>query len=380
MGLKQRAGHVYSAVEGFFDRLKLGYKWRTGRWKPITILCYRGYGTRQRLMLRGRILEDRGVTELDPGASRWRHARNMLDRIGSDEIPGARLAVRFGDQEFEATTGNEGHFVLDIAPDEPLDHEREIHEIELELLAPRAREQGAVRAVGEVRVPPRSARLAVVSDIDDTIVPTQATDTLRMLKIVMTRSAARRPPFEGVAAFYEALRDGPDGDARNPLFYVSSSPWNFYDLFDRLMDLHGVPPGPILLKDFGFAEDKFLKKGHEGYKIGRVTRLLELYPDLPFVLVGDSGQRDPEVYHHIAERYPDRIRAIYIREIEPGNRTARDRGVRDLARETEAFGVPMRLVADTLAAAEHAAELGLIGEAALARVAQAVERDRSSSA
>ena len=85
---------------------------------------------------------------------------------------------------------------------------------------------------------------------------------------------------------------GPDSKSSNPVFYVSSSPWNIYDMLVDFLNVHGVPPGPLFLKDWSLS---VLGK-HRDYKLGVIRRLLRTYEDLPFVLIGDSGEEDPEIY------------------------------------------------------------------------------------
>ena len=148
----------------------------------------------------------------------------MYRRFNSHEIPGARLEVRFGRQVSEATADHEGYFDLRIVPDEPPDLARAWHEVHLRLLAPTIPEQPPVEAVGHVLIPPPQADFGVISDIDDTIVHTSATDPLAMARVVALNNPHTRVPFEGVAALYQALRKGPGGSGYNPIFYVSSSP------------------------------------------------------------------------------------------------------------------------------------------------------------
>jgi phosphatidate phosphatase APP1 len=88
-----------------------------------------------------------------------------------------------------------------------------------------------------------------------------------------------------------------------------------------------------------------------------IRKVLDVNPQLPFVLIGDSGQQDPEIYTQVVRENPGRIRAIYIRDV---TEEQRDESVRELIRTAEAFNVPMLLVPDTVEAAEHAASLGLI--------------------
>jgi phosphatidate phosphatase APP1 len=170
-----------------------------------------------------------------------------------------------------------------------------------------------------------------------------------------------------VAAFYEALQRGADGREHNPIFYVSSSPWNIYDVLEDFLDVHGVPPGPLFLKDWSLG---VLGK-HRDHKLGIIRSLLETYPELPFVLIGDSGEEDPEIYRQAVREHPGRVRAIYIRDV---TTAARDAEVRAIAKEVRALGVEMVLAPDTAVAAEHAASIGLIAPDAVSEI-----RARSSA-
>ena len=138
---------------------------------------------------------------------------------------------------------------------------------------------------------------------------------------------------------------------------MSSSPWNLYDLLVDFFRIQGIPKGPILLRDFSLTAKLFSSEGHHTHKLAMIRKVLDVNPQLPFVLIGDSGQQDPEIYSQVVRENPGRIRAIYIRDV---SEDQRDEAVRELIRTTEAFNVPMLLVADTVAAAEHAASLGLI--------------------
>ena len=75
------------------------------------------------------------------------------------------------------------------------------------------------------------------------MVRSSATNALKMAWIVLLNNAHTRLPFAGVNVFYEALQRGAEGRDLNPIFYVSSSPWNIYDLLEDFLDVHGVPAG-----------------------------------------------------------------------------------------------------------------------------------------
>ena len=112
-------------------------------------------------------------------------------------------------------------------------------------------------SIGEVLVaPPARRRSASISDLDDTVIQSRVTSFLQAVRTVMLGNARTRLPFPGVAAFYRALERGGDGgDEQNPIFYVSSSPWNIHDLIAEFLDVQGIPTGPIRLRDWDIVLD-----------------------------------------------------------------------------------------------------------------------------
>jgi phosphatidate phosphatase APP1 len=349
-----------NAVEQRFDRLRFEAKRRLGLLDPFEILPYRGHGTSHEFFLKGRVLEERGITRSGQHDGPWDNLRNMARRFASDEVPRARVRASFGDLRLDTVADEEGFFEVRLELPEPLTGPTRWHSVELELLHPGSPGRGPVRSTGQVLVP-TGADFGVISDIDDTVVRSSATNVLKMAWIVLLNNAHTRLPFEGVNAFYEALRRGLEGQTHNPIFYVSSSPWNIYDVLEDFLNVHGVPEGPLFLKDWS---PSVLGK-HRTYKLGVIRTLLRTYPDLPFVLIGDSGEEDPEIYLQTVREHPGRISAIYIRDVTSGGRDAE---VQAIASEARSLGTEMIAVADTAAAAEHAASIGLIAPDAVPEI------------
>jgi len=359
-GLRRTALSAARVIEERFDALRFRFKQRFGLLDPFEILPYRGHGTNRELFLRGRVLEQTGITHAGQDDPVWRNVLNMARRFASDEVAGARVRASFGGLQVETTADAEGFFDVRFRLAEPLEDTATWHPVELDLLSPPSPGGGEVRSVGHVLVP-CGAGFGVISDLDDTVVRSSATNVLKMAWIVVRNNAHTRLPFEGVGAFYEALQRGKDGDASNPILYVSSSPWNIYDMLEDFLNVHGVPPGPLFLKDWS---PTVLGK-HQDYKLGLISRLLDTYEDLPFVLIGDSGEEDPEIYLQAVREYPKRIKAVYIRDVTSHER---DVEVKALANQTRKLGTEMVAVPDTIAAAEHAASIGLIAPDAIATV------------
>lgn len=352
-------------LEERIDRARHGIKRRAGRRPPFALLAFPGYGCPDRLVFMGRAIEDRGVRPSAAEDSRLRNLMNIYRRMHAGELPGARVRVEFADQAQEITADPHGFFEVWLTTEQPLATTTGWVEATLTLLDPHSRRQGTVSATATMRVPEPSGTFGIISDLDDTVIHTDATSLLRMARNVLFANARTRLPFPGVAAFYQALEQGPSGKAHNPVYYVSSGPWNLYDLVHEFLLVQGIPDGPITLRRWSLASRSTLPTQHATAKLEAIRRILDLTP-LPFILIGDSGQEDPEVYREIVHDYPGRVLAVYIRNV--SKRPERSGQIRALAAEVLDGGVPLVLAADTVELAEHAAAHGWVHRDSLAAV------------
>jgi phosphatidate phosphatase APP1 len=339
-----------------YDNLSSGIRHRLGFNGPVHIVPYRSYGTADRIYIKGRVLEDKGITKATDKDSIMSNLLNMYKRFESDEVRDAVLRVRFQDQEHQVLTDKEGYFTINLMPG-PLSPGRLWQEASLELVSAPAPFDPGLSHHAEVLVPPDDAEYGIISDIDDTVVKTSATDILAMSRTVLLHNAHTRLPFAGVSAFYKALQRGRNGRCNNPFFYVSSSPWNMYDLLQDFLDLNGIPAGPLLLRDFGLRLGRMFHSGHMAHKFREIEDILFTYPRLKFILIGDSGQEDPVIYQEVVRKFPGRILAIYIRDVQVPER---ERIAVKISESLGADKVDMIIVDNTVEAAAHAARTGLI--------------------
>jgi phosphatidate phosphatase APP1 len=355
--LGRRARHAVDRLERLVDR------------DPYHVVGYRGYGAEGRALVLGRAMQDEGLGDPDPAASRWRNLMHALKRLESDPLPFATVRARVAGFEAELRADDEG-FVrawVDLPAALPPGG---WHRVDLELRHP---ERPASPGAGEILTRGPASRFGVISDMDDTVLQSQVTDFIRAARTVLLENARTRLPFPGVAAFYRALAAGAGAEA-NPIFYVSNSPWNLYDLITDFLDVQQIPVGPVLLRDLDLGLRLRRRPPH---KPGTIAEVLETYPRVPFILVGDSGQEDPEIYSRIVRDHPGRILAVYIRNVRP--HPERVAAVRRLAEEVVAAGSSLILADDTLAAARHAAEHGWIDPAALGEIAGEKRDDEGAS-
>ena len=369
MHWKTALGNVIGGADDAYDKLLLDFRTRMGMLKPVQICTYRTFGSEERVYFMGRVIEENNLKPATNRDSLWNNMLNMYRRFNSHEVRGARLEVRFQGRTFSGNTDNEGYFIIEAEAGAQHFYTQEPwQDAEVELLdVPEPHQlEGPVRTAALVRMGSQHAEYGIISDLDDTVIESFATNRLKMAQTVFLNNSYTRLPFPGVPAFYKALQKGRTPEDGNPIFYVSSSPWNLYDFLIDFMRVHDIPHGPVMLRDTGFDKGKLFAKDHLGHKMSKIERILNTYPDMKFILIGDSGQKDPLVYSEVIRRYQGRILACYIRDVKLPNKA---KAVLEIAEGMDEE-VPMVLVEDTVAAAKHALKCGYIPEEAITDIVQ----------
>ena len=226
-------------------------------------------------------------------------------------IADAKLSARFGDIETVIRTDPDGYFRLHLDLPGPPPTDRLWHQVSVRLDEP-----ATIEVEGDVFVPRDDCSFVVISDIDDTVMHTGVANKLMMMWRLFVQGAESRTAFPGMAAFLSALHRGRMQQDTNPMLYVSRAPWAIYGVLDRFFNAHGIPIGPILfLREWGLTLQHPLPRRGKGHKIGLIRQMITHYEDMPFILIGDSGQRDPEIYAEIIKTFPNRVLAVYIRDV-----------------------------------------------------------------
>jgi phosphatidate phosphatase APP1 len=341
------------------------------------IVPYRGYAHGTRVLVHGRAQEQKSIPAATATDSVWRNLLSTYKRIDADPLAYARVQVAIGGAEQEVVADDEGFFRAWIDLPTPLPSGEPWRPVSLRLLSPVRAGQPDVRSEGQVRVPEDTATFGVISDLDDTVIQSRITSFLQAVRTVMLGNARTRLPFPGVAAFYQALERGGDGTRRNPIFYVSSSPWNIHDIIADFMDIQGIPRGPINLRDWDIVLSALTSSRLGNFKEPVIREIMELYPAMKFILIGDNSQKDPEIYRKIIGEFPGRVLAIYIRNVDAN--PERSASVQALAKQVLAAGSTLILADDTYAAAQHAAEQGWITRESLPAIKEEKKADEGTT-
>lgn len=157
------------------------------------------------------------------------------------------------------------------------------------------------------KVPPTG--VSVVSDIDDTVKVTEVSDRKELLRNTFLR------PFVAVEGMADLYRNWAEGGA--VFHYVSGSPWQLYPVLSEFLDGEGFPRGGYYLRDFNLGPSGWsdILSAPKDAKARWIEMLLDRFPGRTFILVGDSGERDPEIYGDAARNHPKQVSLILIRDV-----------------------------------------------------------------
>lgn len=302
-----------------------------GYGERVRLIPYAGYRNAGCLILGGRVV--RFGEPMDAGSGALARLRAMIAIYDSAELPGVTVRLAGYGRSAEAVSDDEGYFAFDMPLDQPLPDKTRWEQVTLS--APgRLAQAEAVPA--PVLAPGTDGHWGVISDIDDTVIETGATDLVKNWRRVLVETPSERLAVPGAASLFRAIAKDHAAPAR-PFFYVSASPWNLYGFIAEFMEVNAIPHAPMFLKDWGIDADTLLMDGHEPHKLAAIREIMAFYPGFRFLLVGDNGERDVEIYAAIAQEFGARVAGVFIRDTLG---TCRDGTKAELLQAIEAAGVP----------------------------------------
>ncbi len=340
--LTDPALHVAARLENRF------VAWRTERarsrgYTPL-VIPYTGYGATDWIRVLGRVMLNRGTHRLtgEPMGTRgWRSFTSV-------PVQGARVRVEVGGSSAEVTADRSG--LVDAVVEVDLDpgwHRIAYHVEDSE------------PTYGRVYVVDPEARFGLVSDIDDTVMITALPRPLLAAWHTFVVNEHARSTTPGMPVLYERLTGSHAG---TPVVYLSTGAWNVAPTLTRFLSRNLYPAGALLLTDWGPTPDALFRDGTK-HKRDALERLAREFPEMRWLLVGDDGQHDPETYGRFCELHPDRVVAVCIRQLTPGEAVLAGSGNRRHVRR-DGSKVPWFFGNDGAALAEQLEAAGLLGSSA----------------
>lgn len=297
MNLKIYLARIASVAERIFDAVK-----PKREYGDIEIDPYFGHATSSHIVLRGRVLSRRAikaVEELEEDPSLWMNFKSMIALFNTREI--SDVPITCG--TVETLSDEEGYFELTL-PRPPNKSGWSLHQVRFG--------QDGESAELAALLPSPNAKYGIISDIDDTLIKTDAWSLSRNLWNSLTGNAQSRHVFPDGVDLMAQLHAGD-----NPVYYVSSSPWNLHGFLNEIFERAGLIRGPKFLRDLGISDRKFITNTHGQHKGDAIDEILAANPELPFILLGDTGQHDAHAYYNAIQRHPGRFQQIILRTPKP---------------------------------------------------------------
>jgi hypothetical protein len=229
-----------------------------------------------------------------------------------DNKRGRRLSLELGERLYTlASTRRNGHSLteLQIPVGAPKDCRPDAADGVRPLTFRACLPQGDSRLFEGVAYALGAKGWSVVSDIDDTIKVSEVSDRRALLSNTFLKE------YQGVAGMSEAYRRWSSAGAA--FHYVSASPWQLYEALAKFLRADGFPPGSMHLKQLRWKDKSVIDlfKSGKSTKRAALAPLLAAFPQRSFVLIGDSGEKDLELYGEMARLYPSQVKYIFIRNI-----------------------------------------------------------------
>ena len=319
--------------------------------KPI-IKLYRGYANEQELIVMGHVFLPTKKVDYDFQDNNFKNASSIIGMYRMKTWANADIYLKHDQKTIHTRTLNDGYFKFCIPLDQ-IDYGWIEYEVSLKY-------DNKTIAATESYIRPKIDHLGIISDIDDTFLVSYTLNPLRKIYNLLFKNVNRRKIFEDVTVHYQALsQSGRNTDEElNVFFYVSSSEWNLYRFIVKFTEIHQLPKAVLLLKDIKTSLTNFFWTGRGGHnhKFEKIKHILEFYPNLKYVLIGDDSQEDPYLYEAISKIFPLTIQAIYIRQ------TAKDKKKKVIKtlQNLESLSVEVCYFKTSNEAIAHSKKIGLI--------------------
>jgi phosphatidate phosphatase APP1 len=278
--------------------------------KPILKL-YRGYANEQELIVMGHVFRPKSTLEYDFQKKNFKNASSVIRLFQNKTQANADVYLELNNVKIHTRTLNDGYFKFCV----PLDQLSHYGWIDYQVSIIHESETIITK---ESYIRPHKGNLGIISDIDDTFLVSHTLNPLKKLYVLLFENINKRKIFEDVVPHYQALSAAgrENTEEANAFFYVSSSEWNLYRFIVKFTEMHQMPKAVLLLKDIKTSLIDFFGtgRGNHNHKFDKIKHILEFYPNLEYVLLGDDSQHDPYLYEAICKIFPVTVKAIYIRQ------------------------------------------------------------------
>jgi phosphatidate phosphatase APP1 len=320
--------------------------------EPILKL-YRGYANEEELIVMGHVFKPTKTKDYAFEKKKFKNASSIISLFRVKTQSNADVYLKHNNTTIHTKTLVDGYFKFCLPVDPNVGHGWIDYEVSI------IHKQKTI-AVKESYIRPKTGNLGIISDIDDTFLVSYTMNPLRKIYVLLFRNVNSRKVFEDVVTHYQALSSSGriNNEEQNAFFYVSSSEWNLYRFIVKFTEIHKLPKAVLLLKDIKTSLTDFFwtGRGEHNHKFEKIKHILEFYPNLKYVLLGDDSQNDPFLYEAICKIFPVTVKAVYIRKTSLQDKEKVSIALKNL----ESLGVSTCYFTHSSEAITHSKKIGLI--------------------
>ncbi len=273
------------------------------------IVIYHAYGNNHQVIVQGRMEKKKDFKKVTQDDGWFRNLWRRLRQVEGDEIESANINLSINQETFKTKGDDEGYFEFNVKTKEVLpmgyqkivlhiDGNKNLHETKATII-------DSTPLVG------------IISDFDDTMIVSDVTNKIKLGFNTMFKNYKQRTLVPTMLErFKKILAQNPQGRP-STLFILSGSPQQLFTPIEQFLDYYHFPKRTLILKK-AHGDNKDPLTDQFAYKTQKIERLIKLYPHIKWVMFGDSGEKDYQVYKAIKEKYPKKVKSYYIRNVESG--------------------------------------------------------------
>ena len=320
--------------------------------KPILKL-YRGYANEQELIVMGHVFKPTSIEEYNFQKKNLKNATSVIKMFQIKTQANADVYLKHNNSKIHTKTLADGYFKFCV----PLDQDKNYGWIDYEVSI--VYKNGTI-TTKDSYIRPHKGNLGIISDIDDTFLVSHTLNPLKKLYVLLFKNVNKRKIYEDVVTHYQALSTAGryNKEEFNAFFYVSSSEWNLYRFITKFTEIHKLPKAVLLLKDIKTSLTDFFMtgRGNHNHKFDKIKHILEFYPNLEYVLLGDDSQHDPFLYEAICKIFPVTVKAVYIRQ----TGSTKKEKIMTVMKNLETLNVSICYFKNSSEAIAHSQSIGII--------------------
>jgi len=273
------------------------------------IVVYHAYGNIHQIVIQGRMEKKKTFTEAKEDDNWFQNIWRTVRQVKGDEIKNQTIFALVNHEKFKTKGDDEGYFEFNITTQEALNTGYKT--ITLYIEGNSNAQETEVMVIGSEPL------VGIISDFDDTMIVSDVTNKIKLGYNTVFKNYKQRTVVPTMLERFQKILAQNPKDAPSTLFILSGSPQQLFIAVEDFLAFHHFPKHTLILKK-AHGEHKDPLTDQFAYKTQKIERLIKLYPKMRWVMFGDSGEKDAEIYKFIKEKYPNKVISYHIRDVESG--------------------------------------------------------------